>query len=109
MNTDNKQKAVVFDIDNTILDPEQRFRDAIRAGLIDKKGKAIVKGLMSKSKAYQKRNDFLYSDKSMKKDKIIYGARDLVKELANKDYVVRVSEIRIDKPDNVANDTTITL
>ena len=29
--------------------------------------------------------------------------------LANKDYVVRVSEIRIDKPDNVANDTTITL
>jgi len=88
MNTDNKQKAVIFDIDNTILDPEQRFRDAIRAGLIDKKGKAIVKGLMSKGKAYQKRNDFLYSDKSMKKDKVIYGARDLVKELANKDYVI---------------------
>ena len=88
MNTDNKQKAVIFDIDNTILDPEQRFRDAIRAGLIDKKGKAIVKGLMSKGKAYQKRNDFLYSDKSMQKDKIIYGARDLVKELANKDYVI---------------------
>ena len=71
MNTDNKQKAVIFDIDNTILDPEQRFRDAIRAGLIDKKGKAIVKGLMSKGKAYKKRNDFLYSDKSMKKDKVI--------------------------------------
>ena len=88
MNTDNKQKAVIFDIDNTILDPEQRFRDAIRAGLIDKKGKAIVKGLMSKGKAYKKRNDFLYSDKSMKKDKVIYGARDLVKELANKDYAI---------------------
>ena len=88
MSTDNKQKAVIFDIDNTILDPNQRFRDAIRAGLIDKKGKAIVKGLMSKSKAYQKRNDFLYSDKSMKKDKVIYGARELVKELANKDYVI---------------------
>lgn len=29
--------------------------------------------------------------------------------LANKDYIVRVSEIRIDKPDNVANDTTITI
>ena len=61
MNTDIKEKAVIFDIDNTLLNPEQRFRDAIRAGLIDKKGKAIVKGLMSKGKAYQKRNDFLYS------------------------------------------------
>jgi FMN phosphatase YigB (HAD superfamily) len=88
MNTDNKEKAVIFDIDNTILDPEQRFRDAIRAGLIDKKGKAIVKGLMSKGKAYQKRNDFLYSDKSMKKDKVIYGAKELVKELSNKGYVI---------------------
>ena len=28
---------------------------------------------------------------------------------ANKAYVVRVSEIRIDKPDNVANDQTVTL
>ena len=88
MNTDIKEKAVIFDIDNTLLDPEQRFRDAIRAGLIDKKGKAIVKGLMSKGKAYQKRNDFLYSDKSMKKDKVIYGAKELVKELSNKGYVI---------------------
>ena len=88
MNTDIKEKAVIFDIDNTLLDPEQRFRDAIRAGLIDKKGKAIVKGLMSKNKAYQKRNDFLYSDKSMKKDKVIYGAKELVKELSNKGYVI---------------------
>jgi len=88
MNTDIKEKAVIFDIDNTLLNPEQRFRDAIRAGLIDKKGKAIVKGLMSKGKAYQKRNDFLYSDKSMKKDKVIYGAKELVKELSNKGYVI---------------------
>ena len=88
MNTDIKEKAVIFDIDNTLLNPEQRFRDAIRAGLIDKKGKAIVKGLMSKGKAYQKRNDFLYSDKSMKKDTIIYGAKELVKELSNKGYVI---------------------
>lgn len=88
MNTDIKEKAVIFDIDNTLLDPEQRFRDTIRAGLIDKKGKAIVKGLMSKSKAYQKRNNFLYSDKSMKKDTVIHGAKELVKELANKGYVI---------------------
>jgi len=88
MNTDTKEKAVIFDIDNTLLNPEQRFRDAIRAGLIDKKGKAIVKGLMSKGKAYQKRNDFLYSDKSMKKDTVIYGAKELVKELSNKGYVI---------------------
>jgi acid phosphatase class B len=88
MNTDVKEKAVIFDIDNTLLNPEQRFRDAIRAGLIDKKGKAIVKGLMSKGKAYQKRNDFLYSDKSMKKDTVIYGAKELVKELSNKGYVI---------------------
>ena len=88
MNTDIKEKAVIFDIDNTLLNPEQRFRDAIRAGLIDKKGKAIVKGLMSKGKAYQKRNDFLYSDKSMKKDTVIYGAKELVKELSNKGYVI---------------------
>ena len=27
--------------------------------------------------------------------------------MENRDYIVRVSEIRIDKPDNVANDTTI--
>lgn len=88
MNTDVKEKAVIFDIDNTLLNPEQRFRDTIRAGLIDKKGKAIVKGLMSKGKAYQKRNDFLYSDKSMKKDTVIYGAKELVKELSNKGYVI---------------------
>jgi len=88
MNTDTKDKAVIFDIDNTLLDPEQRFRDTIRAGLINKKGKAIVKGLMSKGKAYQKRNNFLYSDKSMKKDTVIYGAKELVKELSNKGYVI---------------------
>ena len=28
---------------------------------------------------------------------------------SNKAYVVRVSEIRIDKPDNVANDQTVIL
>ena len=81
-------KAVVFDIDDTILDPQQRFTDAIRAGLVDKDGKPIQKKMMSVGQAWKKRNDFLYSTKELAKDKPIAGAKKLIANLEKKDYVI---------------------
>ena len=44
-------------------------------------------------------------------DMIISGTNGLLRftPKSNKNYIVRTSEIRIDKPDNVANDTIVTL
>ena len=57
--TQDRPKAVVFDLDMTLFDNSQRFTDARRAGLVDKAGKPKVKGMMSKRQAFNKRNKFL--------------------------------------------------
>ena len=48
----------VFDIDMTILDSRQRFKDAERAGLVDKDGKA------------KKKSNFETMGKAMKRKRV---------------------------------------
>jgi hypothetical protein len=80
--------AAVFDLDMTIFDNTQRFKDARRAGLIDKEGKAVAKGMMSTGQAWRKRNNFLYSKKNLRKDTVIAGAKELVNELVGEGYTI---------------------
>ena len=86
--TQDRPKAVVFDLDMTLFNNSQRFTDARRAGLVDKEGKAVVKRLSSKEKARNKRNKFLYSQKELAKDVVIPGATQLVSDLKNDDYTI---------------------
>jgi hypothetical protein len=72
----------------TIFDNSQRFKDARRAGLVDKEGKAVPKGMMSKGQAWRKRNNFLYSKKNLRKDTVIPGAKELVSGLVNEGYTI---------------------
>jgi len=79
----------VFDIDKTILDSNQRFKDAQRAGLVDKDGNAVKKSkLETMGKAMKRRNEFLYTPDNMKKDKVINGAFALIDDLVKKGYTI---------------------
>jgi len=79
----------VFDIDKTILDSNQRFKDAQRAGLVDKDGNAVKKSkLETMGKAMKRRNEFLYTPDNMKKDKVINGALALIDDLVKKGYTI---------------------
>jgi len=75
------QKLAVFDIDSTILDTGQRFQDAKRAGLVNKDG-SIPKG---KVKA---REEFLYRDDILSKDRVIPNTMDLMEYLMERGYVI---------------------
>ncbi len=83
-----KPKAAVFDLDGTIFDNFQRFKDARRAGLIDKDGKAVQKGRQSMGAAWKKRNKFLYSKKNLAKDTVIPGSKELISSLTNDGYII---------------------
>ena len=83
-----RPKAVIFDLDMTIFNNSQRFTDARRAGLVDKEGKAVAKGMMSIGQAWRKRNKFIYSNKALAKDTVIPGAKELVSDLVNDGYVI---------------------
>jgi len=83
-----RPKAVIFDLDMTIFNNSQRFTDARRAGLVDKDGKAVTKGMMSTGQAWRKRNKFIYSDKALAKDTVIPGAKELISDLSNEGYVI---------------------
>ena len=79
----------VFDIDNTILDSTQRFKDAQRAGLVDKDGKAKKKRVYeTMGKAMQRRNDFLYKPTNLAKDRVISGALAFITELVSNGYAI---------------------
>ena len=79
----------IFDIDDTILDNNQRFKDARRAGYIDKDGKALRKRkLETPGAAYKRRNEFLYSPENLRKDRAIPGARDLINLLMAEGYII---------------------
>ena len=71
-------KLVIFDIDKTILNTSQRYKDAQRAGLVDKEGKAKRSGLQTPGNASKKAQDFLYTKDSLQKDRVIPGAKDLI-------------------------------
>ena len=83
-----RPKAAVFDLDGTIFDNFQRFKDARRAGLIDNNGKHVQKGRQSMGAAWKKRNKFLYSKKNLAKDTVIPGAKELISSLTNDGYII---------------------
>ena len=79
----------VFDIDDTILEASQRFKDARRAGLIDKDGKPVKKrAIETPGKAFKRKEDFLYDPKNLQKDKIVPGALEFIQELMAEGYVI---------------------
>lgn len=80
-------KLAVFDIDMTVLDNRQRFKDAVRAGVADKAGKAVKKGA-SDFKAQQRRDEFLYSENMLMKDQLIPGVKDFMQHLTEKGYMI---------------------
>ena len=83
-----RPKAAVFDLDGTLFDNFQRFKDARRAGLIDNDGKPVRKGNQSMGTAWKKRNKFLYSKKNLAKDTVIPGAKELVTSLSSEGYII---------------------
>lgn len=83
------QSMVIFDIDQTILDASQRYKDARRAGYIDKDGNAKRKrALETPNKARKRANEFLFSPENLRKDKVIPGALALSKDLAAQGHII---------------------
>ena len=76
------RKMAVFDLDDTILDPKQRFIDARRAGVIDKDGEPKGKD------GWKKRGHFLYNEDRLLKDQVIPNSMDLIEHLMEKGYVI---------------------
>ena len=80
---------VIFDIDQTILDASQRYKDARRAGYIDKDGNAKRKRtLETPNKARKRANEFLFSPENLRKDKVIPGALALANHLAAQGHII---------------------
>jgi acid phosphatase class B len=79
---------VIFDIDSTILNTTQRYKDAQRAGLIDKEGKAKRAGLQTPGNASKKAQDFLYTRESLQKDRAIPGAKDLIDHFIKSGHLI---------------------
>jgi len=86
--TETRPKTAVFDLDGTIFDNFQRFKDARRAGLIDKDGKPVQKGRQSMGAAWKKRNKFLYTKKNLAKDTLIPGVKETITSLTNDGYII---------------------
>ena len=79
------QKMAVFDIDDTILDGNERFRSARRAGIVDKDGRPVKEGLKS---GWKKRDAFLYREDMLGKDRVIPNSIDLIEHLMKKGYTI---------------------
>lgn len=75
------RKMAVFDIDDTILDVGQRFKDAVRGGFQNKDG-SIPKGKV------KQRQEFLYREDILMKDRVIPGAKALIDYLMERGYVI---------------------
>ena len=79
----------VFDIDMTLLDNEQRYKDAKRAGIIDKDGKPKRKTKFeTPGKAFKRAQEFLFDSARLQKDKLIPGAADFVNSLVEQGYII---------------------
>jgi hypothetical protein len=78
-------KLALFDIDDTLLDPKERFRSAVRAGIVDKEGMPIKEGFNT---GWKKRDAFLYRDDMLAKDKVIPNSIELIDHLMKKGYTI---------------------
>ena len=79
----------VFDIDMTLLNNQQRYTDAKRAGVVDKDGKAKRKTRFeTPGKAFKRAQDFLFDASRLEKDRLIAGAADFVNQLVEDGYIV---------------------
>ena len=79
----------VFDIDMTLLDNEQRYKDAKRAGIIDKDSKPKRKTKFeTPGKAFKRAQEFLFDSSRLQKDKLIPGAVDFVNSLVEQGYII---------------------
>jgi len=80
---------VVFDIDDTILDVSQRYKDAKRGRILDKQGTPLrKKTLETPGKARKRANEFLFSPDNLRKDRLIPGALGLVEDLAAQGHTI---------------------
>jgi len=83
------QSMIIFDIDDTILNVAQRYKDAKRAHLIDKESHPIrKKTLETPGKARKRANQFLFSPENLKKDRVIPGALGLIDDLVAQGHIV---------------------
>jgi len=82
------EKAIIFDIDETILDTSQRRKDAVRAGLATKEGKPKRSGLQTPRAALKKLEDFLYDRSNLTKDSVIRNARAVIEHFITKGYKI---------------------
>lgn len=76
------RKMAVFDLDQTILDNNQRFTDAVRAGVVNKDGSPKHKG------GWKKRGEFLYEPTRLAKDRVIPNSMNLIEHLMEEGYVI---------------------
>lgn len=80
-------KLVVFDIDRTILDTKERHRSAIRAGVQPKDFNYKIFTKMSK-KDKKKREDFMYREDMLAKDRLMPNAMALIEHLMKEGYTI---------------------
>ncbi len=81
------QKLALFDIDRTILDTSERHRSAVRAGVQPKDFNYKVFTKMSK-KDKKKREDFMYREDMLAKDKMIPNSMALIEHLMKEGYTI---------------------
>ena len=80
---------VIFDIDSTILNVSQRYKDARRANYIDKDGAPKKKSTFETlGKARKRAHEFLFSPDNLRKDTAIPGAIGLVNDLVAQGHII---------------------
>ena len=84
-------KLALFDIDRTILDTKERHRSAIRAGVQPKDFNYKVFTKMSK-KDKKKREDFMYREDMLAKDRVIPNSMALIEHLMKEGYTIAYAQ-----------------
>ena len=80
---------VIFDIDDTILDVTQRYKDAVRAGYIDKeRGAKRKKTFETPGKARKRAMEFLFSPDNLRKDRVVPGSIALINTLMEQGHTI---------------------
>ena len=80
---------IIFDIDDTILNVSQRYKDARRGNYLNKDGSPKKKSTFETlGKARKRAEEFLFSPDNLRKDTAIPGAIGLVNELASQGHTI---------------------